>query len=124
MKIYNETNPKIFNALQPQILGVSYNYELKKGKKLALYYTLADKNILNYEIYSLNGILETFYYECNSFPFCEINEKTIKTAKKIKNFNSFSNLALNNKKLQNTSAISKKQYLIILSCKNEKRKRN
>ena len=52
MKIYNKTNPKIFNPLQPYTLGSSlFSYKLEKGKSLAFYYTLADKNIFNFEIF-------------------------------------------------------------------------
>ena len=119
IKIFDEKSSDHFNPIQPQIFGSSLEYILKEGVTQVFYSTLAYNNMLSYEIRS-NGrsILEVSYYECDSFPFCIINEKEIKNATKIKRFNSFSDFSLNNEMLKNKSAISQKQYLISVTCKN------
>ena len=116
-KIYNENNSNYFNALQPQILDSRFEYYVKEGITQAFYCTLAKRSNLNYEISALQSIYEISYYECDSFPFCEINDSIIKNSTKIKNFNCISNLELDENNLKTKSAISQKQYLILLTCK-------
>ena len=116
-KIYNEKNSNYFNALQPQILDSLLRYNVTEGTTQAFYCTLAKSSNLNYEISVYEGISEISYYECDSFPFCEINDTIINNSKKIKNFNYISNLALDENNLKEKSAISQKQYLILLTCK-------
>ena len=101
LEIFEVPNQNYFDSLQPQILGAQIPYYLSPGMNYAFYSPLVDNNFLNYEILQTKGKLEIFYYECEYFPFCEINETKIKNAKKIKNFNEFSNLVLDNKKLKN-----------------------
>ena len=117
LKILNETDQNYFDSLRPQILGSGIIYYLDPGLTYAFYSPLVDNNFLNYELF--RSELEISYYECETFPICEINETTTKNAKKIKSFNLFNNLVLDNKKLKNITPISQKQYLILLTCKNE-----
>ena len=120
IKIVNTSNYIIFNALQPYIPGISFINYIKKDTISAFYFTLTNTNILTYETYGVRGMLEaSYYYECNSFPLCEINETILNNSKKIINFNHFRSLTLYNKQLQNKSAISQKQYLVLSTCKIE-----
>ena len=117
MQVYDRSVSKSFNSLQPQILGSSFIYQLYRGESVPFFFNLADKSFFNYEAYVLKGYLETFYVECDNFPLCELNySKPSNNTKKIYNINHFANLVLDEKKLQNVSPISQKQYIILNKC--------
>ena len=98
LRIYSK-NSKTISALEPFIIQGRSSYEVNQGTTQGFYYQIGDNNnIYNYDLYSaINIIFEVSYSECDSFPFCELNENIIKNAKKIQTVNSFSNLALNKK---------------------------
>ena len=117
MQVYDSSNSKLFNSLQPQILGSSFISQLETEKNQSLFFNLVDKSFFNYEAFVLQGDLETFYIECNNFPLCELDTNSTNTTKKIYSINHFANLVLDEKKLQNISPISQKQYIILNKCK-------
>ena len=119
IKSINKKNSKIINALQLPIIDSMSKYIINGGTFQAFYCTLADNdNIINYELspFKFYSDFEVLYYECDSFPLCEVNNNTIKNATKLKNINNNYNIGFDKKKLQNKSAISRNHYIILIRC--------
>ena len=83
IKINKKSNKKIINALQLQISGTFLSFNVETGTN-AFFCTITNNSIINYDLYEKNGNwFEASYYECDSFPFCELNDKSMKNAKKL-----------------------------------------
>lgn len=110
-----------YNQYPPQELGVTYQRNLIKDEIIGLIPMKPqnDFNYLTYHVAVKEGKYKAFIYECENYPFCEINSDTLKQSKQLIDFNSAS-ISFSNKEYDNNiSPISKKQKMLLLTCETE-----
>ena len=117
----NSSHSKKFNHYPPQELGVTYQRNLIKEEIIGLIpmKPQSDFTYLTYHVAVKEGKYKAFIYECEKYPFCDIESVDLKQLKQLIDFNSAS-ISFSNKEYDNNiSPISKKQKMLLLKCETE-----
>ena len=110
------------NKYSPLLDGIYTIKQIQEGTTIGLIPMKPkdDFAFLTYEILPIGGDIEVSIYECDSYPFCHLNADNINTKKltKIENFQSYYYTYKNDEWDDNISPITKKQKMLLITCKN------
>ena len=107
------------NKYSPLLNGI-YNYKnIYEGTTIGLIPMKPeyDFNFLTYEIIPYLGDIDASIYECNNYPLCHINDEIIKKSKKIEKYMNYYYTFNNNEWEEDINPISKKQNMLLITCK-------
>ena len=110
---------KDFTLYEPQLNGVLYPRTILKGSKTA-FISQNNGNFkkMSLNLMSLNGFPKMYVIECDNYPFCNYDNKTLYNSETIRprNINRFSSLYVDKKEGRDDSPISKTQTVLVVEC--------
>ena len=108
-----------FTLYEPQLNGVLYPRTIQKGSKTA-FISQKDSsfNKMSLNLMSLTGFPKMYVIECENYPICDYDNKTLYNNKTIRprNINRLSSLYVNKKEGFDDSPISKRQTVFVVEC--------
>ena len=111
------------NKYSPLLNGI-YNFKiLEEGTTIGLIPMKPEVNFnfLTYEIFPHDGDINVFIYKCENYPLCHIDENILEKSEKIKDYQSYYYVYNKNDWENEITPISKKQNMLIITCKKGKK---
>ena len=110
------TNENKLNIFEPQISGKFYPKIASQNSKIAFIGNTYGSNKVSFNIMTTLGYPSLTVVECNNYPFCSLDDETLKKGVTPRNVNRFSSYVYEGQSNRDYSPISKTQPLAVVKC--------
>ena len=110
------TNENKLNIFEPQITGKFYPKIANQNSKIAFIGNTYDSNKVNFNIMTTLGYPSLTVVECTNYPFCSLDDETLKRGVTPRNVNRFSSYVYEGQSNRDYSPVSKTQPLAVVKC--------
>ena len=110
------TNENKLNIFEPQITGKFYPKITNQNSRIAFIGNTYDSNKVKFNIMTTLGYPSLTVVECNNYPFCSLDDETLKTGVTPRNVNRFSSYVYEGQPNRDYSPVSKTQPLAVVKC--------